>query len=905
MNRQAYFSRRSFLQTVSGTLPTLTLIGQRSSVDAAATQLPDKIGAAKFTPLDLASHFTAASADFGPREKAKGLSSDSKGDGLIRMPGGTQTFRGIPFLLGPSDTKRKSWIALDVRKSSWAVPSCEISLQKKAVFICLAQFCDWDENEDPLPHQDLIEKVGQRLADVIFVYEDGTGSVLPLRRRFEVNSPSVHWGHLSFAAVPHRQDATRQLGDSLDNSFGWGDLQIGIWDSSYPSGPNLQSRETLWLCALANPFPERTIRTLQFRAADKDPLLICAITLFHGKENPLRYDPITLYRITLPEASAAESERWKVEVDLGVVTRIHSSHPFEAQEWLAAPRAGLGERRKETRPSQYLHVELTASREATLCLRDTKSRRQYQFNLAEIASGKEVPAKGEKTSIEILEPEKTHLQGQVVDAFTRRPTPVRLAFYSKEGRYIPPYGHRRDVNNAFFQDYGADIKLMDSSFAYVDGTFQIELPVGEVFLEMSKGFEYEGVRRKLRIEPGQRQLGLEISRFVDLRSQGWVSADTHVHFLSPTTAVLEGQAENLNLINLLAAQWGELFTNVGDISHGPVTSKDGEMMVWVGTENRQHILGHLGLLGGHGRPVYPMSAGGPEESVIGDPLWTSLSEWADACRRREGVVVAAHFPYPTAELAADIVLDKIDALELHPVGISEHFNNLRFLDWYRYLNCGYRLPVVGGTDKMGAWIPAGANRAYANLGQDEFSFPNWAKAVRRGNTFMTSGPLIFFQADGMTPGSEITLRAGGATIEIRAEVKSYVPIHRLDVVFNGQVIASREEGSGTKAVTLSDKVHVSGPGWLAARCASRMDLTGSLRIAAHSSPVYVRVPGQDLFSGTAAAYMLTLIEGAETWAKDLATRPDPKQFAQTLAVFSEARARLHRRMHEHGIRHGH
>src|SRR5690349_11885546 len=138
MNRQAYFSRRSFLQTVSGTLPTLSLIGQASSVGAvAATQLPDEIGAAKFTPLDLASHFTAASADFGPREKAKGLSSDSKGDGLVRMPGGTQTFRGIPFLLGPSDTKRKSWIALDVRRSSWAVPSCEITLQKKAGFICL------------------------------------------------------------------------------------------------------------------------------------------------------------------------------------------------------------------------------------------------------------------------------------------------------------------------------------------------------------------------------------------------------------------------------------------------------------------------------------------------------------------------------------------------------------------------------------------------------------------------------------------------------------------------------------------------------------------------------------------------------------------------------------------------
>jgi len=76
-----------------------------------------------------------------------------------------------------------------------------------------------------------------------------------------------------------------------------------------------------------------------------------------------------------------------------------------------------------------------------------------------------------------------------------------------------------------------------------------------------------------------------------------VSADTHVHFLSPTTALLEAQAEGLNLINLLAAQWGDLFTNVGDITNEPLLSRDKETMIWVGSENRQHILGHIAMLG--------------------------------------------------------------------------------------------------------------------------------------------------------------------------------------------------------------------------------------------------------------------------------------------------------------------
>ena len=89
-------------------------------------------------------------------------------------------------------------------------------------------------------------------------------------------------------------------------------------------------------------------------------------------------------------------------------------------------------------------------------------------------------------------------------------------------------------------------------------------------------------------------------------------------------------------------------------------------MVWVGTENRQHILGHIGLEGVQGKAVFPLSADGPAESFLGDPLWTSMAEWADACRQRQGLAVAVHFPYPTGEIAADIVLGKIDAVEIWP-----------------------------------------------------------------------------------------------------------------------------------------------------------------------------------------------------------------------------------------------
>jgi len=894
------YSRRNFLQTVGAGVPTLKLIldGTQAGGGSGGASVAG-MGARKFVPIDLTPHFNASSRDFGVRAQARELGGDSARDGLLRTPAGEQNFRGIPFQLGPEGLEQKRWLALSTRASSWTTGGLAIPLEQRASFLCFATFCDWDENETPPPGKYVAEKVGQPLADVILVYEDGSEKAAPIRRRFEVNSPSISWGHLSYTSLPHRQDAPRKLTDALRDGIDWGELQTVVVDGSYSGGPE----GMLWVCTIENPARDRALKSLRLKARAEDPLLVCGLTLFNGRENPLRFERLSLYRLTLPEPAAEEKDRWKLEIDLGIIARTYAPKEFDADAWLGAPSAGLGERARPVRGGRYLYAEITASPDATLVLEDAKTGKWYEWELGQVAPGREAETQSANARIEILEQEKVWLHGQVVDSGTGRPTPVRLAFRSKQGRYIPPYGHRTEINDGWFQDYGADVKLHDTSFAYVDGAFQVELPVGEVFVEMTKGFEYAPVRKKLAIERGQRELKLEISRLADWRSKGWVTADTHVHFLSPSTAVLEGQAEGLNLISLLAAQWGDLFTNVGDLPYGPLTSQDGETMVQVSTENRQHLLGHLGLVGGQGEAVFPMSSSGPSEDYLGGPLTTSLADWADEQHRREGLVVGVHFPYPTAELAADIVLGKIDAVELYPY--TEHFNTLRYLDWYRYLNCGYRLPAVGGTDKMGAYMPAGANRTYASLGGEEFNFKNWVKAVRKGNTFATTGPLLLFQVEGHAPGDEITLGAGGGSLEVRAEGRSFVPFHRLEVVFNGQVVAAREEEAGTRQMVLQEKVQVPGPGWLAARCASRLGPTTAwnFAIAAHTSAVYVVVPGQELFSAAGSGYLLALVEGATAWVENLATRPGKDEYDRVRKILSDAQERLHQRLHSNAPPH--
>ena|SRR6185369_13082596 len=91
-----------------------------------------------------------------------------------------------------SDSSRRNFI----RRTSGGVPTLAFMLQKSSA----APPEDWDPNERPAPGQDVIERVGQLLAEAVLVYGDGSEQRLPIRRGFEVNSPSIDWGHLCFQA---------------------------------------------------------------------------------------------------------------------------------------------------------------------------------------------------------------------------------------------------------------------------------------------------------------------------------------------------------------------------------------------------------------------------------------------------------------------------------------------------------------------------------------------------------------------------------------------------------------------------------------------------------------------------------------------------------------------------------
>lgn len=837
----------------------------------------------KFSPIDLSAYFNAGRSNEVFNKQM--VWNKSMQPLLLQLPGGQQTFWGIPFHLGKANADR-CWIVL----GAWQ-KSVTIAVAKHASYVVFAHFAD-SLNKPDIQGQSLegeaafVHRPGELLANYILVYKDGSETCQPIRRRFEISDASITpWGHLPFASRSHN------MVEPLD----WRDPHPGNLWGLYQTSEDLGEFKApvhYWIYALPNPHPEKQLAAIRLDANGAGRLAVAGITLFHGREHPLRYQRLEAIKIKLPDEDLADFKDIQMEIDQGIIARRYTVPSFHPEAWLNALPHGCGEEPEQPQLVKQLIAEITASPDALLKV----ARHKVELNDL-YSKGKSI-SRDRKASVEILTPRKTWLDITIEDASTGQPTPARVHFRAPDGRYLPPYGHRHEVNDNWFEDYGADLKLGSTQYAYVDGRFKIELPVGEVYVELSKGFEYRPLRQKLAIKPGQQELKLHLERPINWRSNGWVTADTHVHFISPETAVLQAQGEGINLVNLLASQWGDLFTNVGDITGSVSGSSRNDTIVWVGTENRQHILGHISMLGTKGTPVFPMCASGPDESYLGDPTWMSLAEWADMCKQKEGVVISPHFPTPLCEVAADIIFGKIDGVEIRDFYIPT-LDTFSVTEWYRFLNLGYHLAAVGGTDKMSAGMPVGGVRTYAQIDDRDFTFENWGKAVRAGRTFTTSGPLLELKVEGQPLGAEIRLPKGGGTLDVEASALATQPFQELQIVVNGAVVARETAGAGSLSTILHTQLRFEKSSWIAARCLSQLKVwhVWPVFMAAHTSPIYIQVEENELFNPADAIYVQTLLEGGIAWLDTLSIPADPMRQARIRNVFESAQQRLNEPHH--------
>ena len=736
-------------------------------------------------------------------------------------------------------------------------------------------------------------RLGEHAADYVIVYADGSEETAAIRRRHQVGMFTRRWGENCFEAVADEkpQPLPAHPSETVQNAR-WGVYQTRA--SARDSRPY-----TNWIWCWENPHPSKAIVGVRFMPVC-GALVVSAITAGRVSSPPTRWRTRRKAILRLPAGQKLDPRidddgaYKQVKLDLGQVISVEPRTVYPNHAW---PKS---------------HNNLVPDLSGREVLVEYVSHEDACFHLPggqRVAVAK-VEAGG-SVKVQPVEQAAQKVTVRVVDKASGRPVAVKLHVHGQAGEYLAPEDRHRIPNSDWFQDYSVDFSHLGVHHCtYIDGEARMLLPLGKVYVEVSKGFEMRPVRKVVTVSKRTREITVEVEKVLPWRDKGWVTADTHVHFLSPPSALLEGAAEGVNVVNLLASQWGELMTNVGDFD-GKTTfgSKeaggDGEYLVRVGTENRQHVLGHISLLGYGGRLITPMTTGGTDESAIGDPVAVLLTEWARQCKRQGGVVVLPHFPNPRAEHAATVVSGDVDAVEMTSWGdLYSGIDPYSLSDWYRYLNCGYLVAAVGGTDKMSAATAVGTVRTYARIGADEeFTYETWKEAVRRAHTFVTYGPLLELTVEGRTPGSWIDMPAGGGTVDVAWELASVtVPMSRVDLVVSGEIRESRSVRKWRDAGNWSVKVDRSS--WLGLLVRGHYQNKPEM-IAAHSSPVMVRVANSGFFSAADALTILQQIEGALAYLDTVGTRAETAAYRRMRIVLTSAHRTLHNRMHQAGQFHQH
>ncbi|NUM55481.1 MAG: CehA/McbA family metallohydrolase [Candidatus Hydrogenedentes bacterium] len=741
-------------------------------------------------------------------------------------------------------------------------------------------------------------RLGEHVATYVLRYADGSEARHAIRRRRQIGMVQrMSWGENCTECVVHRKPCSIPLVSEQaydaprgDRGSFYGVSTTRVQQPDFPLWAN-------YLWAWENPHPEKEVVGLTVEPCGFN-VILSGISAGVVSSNPLRWEARKKCVLRLPKGVTFDPKMdahglyGQVQIDLGQVISAQPRFIYPNDSW-----AKSYDNQVPAISERDVLVEYTAHPDA-------------HFHVL----GKTVPVQAAAagrvpTLLTPIVPATKRVTLRVVERASKRPVPVKLHVHGEAGEYLAPIDRHRNPNTGWIEDYSADFVNQNlHRCAYISGETAIDLPLGRVYVEVSKGFEIAPVRMVFTVAPSTNTITLAIDKVLDWRERGWVTADTHVHFLSPTTALLEGEAEGVNVVNLLASQWGELMTNVGDFD-GRMTwgsreaGGDGEYLVRVGTENRQHVLGHISLLGYTGNMIVPLCVGGPDESALGDPVSVLMSEWARQCKKQGGLVIMPHFPNPRLENAANLISGEIDAVEMTSWGnLYGGIDPYSLSDWYRYLNCGYFIPAVGGTDKMTALTPVGAIRTYARIPRNRgFTYANWMEAIRAGNTFVTYGPLIEFSVEGKPAGARIKMKRNGGAVDVEWNAASVTaPMSRVDLVVNGEIRESK--AVNPRQARGAWRVKVDRCSWIALLVRGHYPDKPEI-VAAHTSPVMVEVAGTEFFSAVDAETMLDQIEGALAYLDTIGTRVETATYKRMRMILTAAHRKLHNEMHRRG--HGH
>lgn len=447
-------------------------------------------------------------------------------------------------------------------------------------------------------------------------------------------------------------------------------------------------------------------------------------------------------------------------------------------------------------------------------------------------------------------------------------------------------------------------KRQTAVVTYARGTGPVWVPLTpgakRVKVDVVKGLDYLPVSLEADVTEDPVRITAGLRRWNRHREEGWRAADAHVHYdrIGPDGdddwfAMMAGDdiahSQFMTLRGgMVPGTWARQFA-FGERGE----ASDATRTIVAGEEYRDRMQGHI-LLFGLGDLIAPIMAGVPE-APFNFPTLASVMRQARATGALAGIAHGGTMGgSPTA--LADAVGGAAEFLE-----IGNWSWELWPLDnWYRVLNCGYVLPATAGTDlpnnpRREPWQPfLGGLRMYAKTG-DSTGAPAWNEAVRRGETFVTSGPAIEFVANGVGPGGTLCLPSGGGTVRVSAVMRSPRDLQRLELVRNGAVAATASEqvrDGAVRSLRLETEAQFDRSGWIAVRGQGAPSLLPGGNEVAHTSAVRVLVAGEPIWSAEDGEALVSTMRQQRNHYERSGRYATASNREEALAVFDRALEKL-------------
>jgi hypothetical protein len=412
------------------------------------------------------------------------------------------------------------------------------------------------------------------------------------------------------------------------------------------------------------------------------------------------------------------------------------------------------------------------------------------------------------------------------------------------------------------QDRAEGFSLQPDGSFYVDGQFDLDLPVGKYTIELSKGYEYLAATDEIEIEEGRSlSKNFHMQRWINMPERGWYSADDHIHLRrSPREDAMILKwiaAEDIHVGHLLQMGdfWATYFSQYGWGERGRY--REGSYILSSGQEEpRTPEIGHTISL------IADDFVRFRDDYYLYDKVFDRVHELGGLSGyAHQGMSFNGH-----RGMTLDVTTRKIDFLELLQFCVEG--GPLHVDHYYHFLDLGFPLTATAGSDFP--WCGRGplfglsegcsqiGDARFYTLVDGAFSFETWADGLRAGRTFVTSGPMLFLTVNGKGPGEVLELSQGD-TVSISTEAlgrRSQIPLSRIEIVVHGKVKASLDASgeSDRDRLQLDLELKIDHGLWIAARCQAGPGQT------AHTTPVYVRTDGKGFHNPDTVRERLVLSE---------------------------------------------